>query len=137
MTGNGTPAVQAGDQKGVSGPLHTVLDKPTLTFAPKRTRTHSKQCKDLNRVVDCARGQLAAGQSVSEIYLCEQFSTSRYRRRESVCALRILNRMYPKHTSLVIVGGIWTLYPVSEACLISKQLPPMPIEFLGKTGGDL
>ena len=114
MTEKGTPAVQAGEQKGVSGPLHTVLDKPAITFAPKRSRTHSKQSKDLNRVINCARGQLAAGQSVSETYLYEQFSTSMYRRRESVCALRILNRMYPKHTSLVIVGGIWTLFPLWE-----------------------
>jgi len=115
MIKKGAPAVQAGEQKKLCVPLQTVLEKPNLTFAPKRSRTHSKQCQSLNRFVDSARGQLAAGQSVPETYLYDQFPTARYRRRESLCALRILNRMYPKHTHLVIVRGIWTLIPVSEA----------------------
>ena len=72
----------------------------------------SPACQDLNRDADFARGRVAAGDAVSELDIYEH-SISRYRRSNSRKALRVVHRIYPAHTRMILKDGIWYLEPIT------------------------
>ena len=89
-----------------------ILSSDTNLLKFGTDRLHGKRDRETLAAMDLTRGGLAAGQSVSELWLRDKLEGHRYRDRESISALRRLHSRYPTQTRLALEKGIWVLSPV-------------------------